>query len=64
MCVCTCGGSMPMLVQVPSEAEAFDPLELELLGIELRSSRAVCALNCGVITPDPHPNFQLSKRDD
>lgn len=55
---------MPMLVQVPSEAEAFDPLELELLGIELRSSRAVCALNCGVITPDPHPNFQLSKRDD
>lgn len=39
-------GVLSMLVPVPSEAEVYDALELELLGFEPRSSRAVCVLHC------------------
>lgn len=39
-------GGMSMLVPVSSGADVFDALELELLGFEPRSSRAVCALRC------------------
>lgn len=56
------GGVLPMLVPVSSEAEVFDTLELELLGFERRSSRAVCALHCCAVTPDPLPQREMTRR--